>query len=74
VIKFLLALWRLISLWKRVKRIDDEHEQVVGADAVPPLKKRIIVKSKPTPKPKDPLLRQPGETVAEWWERMENRD
>ena len=72
MIKFFLALLNLLRLLKRHPPAE-VHEQVSGKDAAPPLKKRLIVKSKPTPKPKDPMLRQPGETVAEWWERTENK-
>lgn len=76
MIKFLLALWRLISVWKRVKRVDDPpHEQIAGgADSAPPPKRRLIVKSKPTKPKREPWLRQPGETVLDWWARMDKKD
>lgn len=74
MIKFILALLNLLRLLKAHPPAE-VHEQVSGLDAEPPpLKRRVLVKSKATPKPKDPWLRQPGETVADWWERQEKKN
>lgn len=66
MIKLILALLNLLRLWKRV-RPAEEHEQIAaGPDIAPPV--RTERKSKNLNS--TPWLRQPGETAAEWQERV----
>ena len=70
MIKFILALLNLLRLWKRVGPAD-EHEQIAaGPDTAPPV--RTPRRSKVLNS--TPWLRQPGETAAEWQERVNPRD
>lgn len=71
VLRFLMALWRLIRAVKAATP-SDLHEHVAGTDAAPSAPNLHPVRMKPKSKASDEgkdWLRRPGETAQDWWER-----